>query len=79
MDSRQFDKVEREAQEIMARELKGRDPIRGPLRWSDAEWAEVQSALAKSGKSYAEVARRLILSWARRLAAEKRKPGRPKV
>jgi hypothetical protein len=48
--------------------LKGRDPIRGPLRWSDAEWSEVQAALAKSGRSYADVARKAILSAIRRLA-----------
>lgn len=45
----------------------GRDPIRGQMRWSDAEWAEIQSALAKSGKSWAEIARGKLLAWARRV------------
>ncbi len=47
---------------------KGTPPIRGQLRWHDDEWSEVQAALAKSGKSYAEVARKAILSAIRRLA-----------
>lgn len=45
----------------------GREPIRGQMRWGDAEWAEVQAALAKESRSYAEVARELLLRWARRV------------
>jgi hypothetical protein len=46
----------------------GRDPIRGPLRWSDDEWASIQAAIAKSGESYTSVAKRLLLAWAKRVA-----------
>jgi hypothetical protein len=45
----------------------GRDPIRGPLRWSDEEWALIQSAVAKSGESFTSVAKRLLLAWAKRV------------
>lgn len=45
----------------------GRDPIRGQMRWSDEDWALIQAAVAKSGETYASVARRLLLAWAKRV------------
>lgn len=45
----------------------GRAPIRGQMRWPDSEWAEVEAALSKTRRPYAEVARALLLRWARRV------------
>lgn len=52
---------------------RGRPPIddvrieRGRVRWSAAEWSEVESALAREDRDFSGVVRALLLRWAKRI------------